>query len=214
MSATSLSTWKPCRKPRGTYSIQNASSSRRKAWCRPNVGEPGRVSTITSRIAPWAHRTSLASPAPPRPCSPRSVPRLERDCESWTNAAGSSPCTAATSASKVRVKNPRSSRCGDGRNSSTSSSSAVSTSIRSDLHERLGHVEGLGIGATALHPAQPHQPEEDLVVPPVVYVLAREVLVEQVHLAPGLRGGEPDVVRRGTHVAVPLGDLVVQGQRV
>jgi hypothetical protein len=46
----------------------------------PNVGEPRRMSTITSTIVPVAQRTSLA--APPGltwKCIPRTIPRPERD---------------------------------------------------------------------------------------------------------------------------------------
>src|SRR3954454_8765572 len=174
--------------------MQCSTSSSVKPWCRPKVGDSRRASTITSRMAPRAQRTSFASPAPARPCRPRRTPPLERDCESWTKAAGSSPCAAATSASNVLVKNPRSSRRGDGRNTRTSLSSAVSTRIGSHLHERLGDPEALGVRLAALHPAQPHQTEEDLLVPPVVRLLAREVAVDQVHLATGLVPAEAHVV--------------------
>ena len=73
------------------------------------------MSTSTSCTAPWAHRTSLASPRPPRPCMPRMTPCTDRDCESWTNSGrcpGRPRCSSNSPASKVRVNSPRSSRNG------------------------------------------------------------------------------------------------------
>ena len=115
VSAGSVSAWKPCAQPAGMYSERWLSPLRSKdSHCR-NVGDAGRRSTTTSKMAPAEHRTSLFSPAPTRRCSPRMTPLAERDMLSWTNAAGSIPASRATSASKVRLKNPRRSMCGCGR---------------------------------------------------------------------------------------------------
>ena len=110
---------------------RRASRTARRPGGRPGAGRTSASPAVRPRSRRGSRRgrsgPAWPRPSPPRPCSPRSVPYAERDCESWTNVAGSRPCAAATSASKVRVKNPRSSRWGDGRNSSTSRSSVVST---------------------------------------------------------------------------------------
>ena len=63
---------------------------------RPKVSEPGRMSTMTSRIAPRAQRTSLAWPG--WKCMPRSTPRAgEREWLSCTNS-----CVTPSSARRSR----------------------------------------------------------------------------------------------------------------
>ncbi len=88
--------------------------------------------------------------------------------------------------------------------------SSGSTQVQQDLRRE----EPLGILVPRLDAPDTHQPEEELVVPPVTVDLAGIALVEQLHLAPGLLGGEADEVRGCAEVAVPLRDLVVQHQRV
>ncbi len=83
-SATSLSTQKPCANPIGQYVMWRLSSFSSKPSQCPNVGEPRRRSTTTSKIAPRAQRTSFAAPAPIWKCMPRRTPREEREWLSCT----------------------------------------------------------------------------------------------------------------------------------
>ena len=60
---------------------------------RPKPGDPGRMSTITSRIAPGGQRTSLAWPG--WKCMPRKTPRPEREWLSCTKSSAT-PSSART----------------------------------------------------------------------------------------------------------------------
>ena len=82
---------KPCAKPTGTYSWGAARRRARSPPTAPNVGEPTRRSTTTSRIAPRAQRTSLAWPGSTEKCMPRSTPRDEREWLSCTQLVGGRP---------------------------------------------------------------------------------------------------------------------------
>ena len=82
------------------------SSSSSKPSQRPNDGDPGRMSTSTSRIDPRAQRTSFAMPG--WKCMPRSTPRAEREWLSWTHSS-STPSSASVLARKVSRKKPRAS---------------------------------------------------------------------------------------------------------
>ena len=62
----------------------------------PNVGEPRRISTITSTIAPRAQRTSFAAPWPIWKCIPRTMPLRDREWLSCTISSGI-PSSANTS---------------------------------------------------------------------------------------------------------------------
>ena len=88
---------------------------------------PGVDHDVVDRTAGAADELRLAPPGPGVEAAQRA--EAERDCESCTNAAGSMPCTAATSASNVRVKKPRWSRWGVGANTSTPASDVVRTCI-------------------------------------------------------------------------------------
>src|SRR5215470_13821307 len=59
------------------------------------------------------------------------------------------------------------------------SQTRVPVGSRSDIQHRFRAVEGLGVAGPALHPAQPGQAEEDLVVPPVAVLLGRVRRVQQ-----------------------------------
>src|SRR5690606_15187779 len=72
-------------------------------------GEPGRMSTATSKMRPRAARTSLACPGARWKCSPRTVFFTEREWLSWTNVA-SIPALAIASPRQDSMKKPRSSR--------------------------------------------------------------------------------------------------------
>jgi hypothetical protein len=63
-------------------------------------------------------------------------------------------------------------------------------------------------------PPQPHQPQEELVIPPVPVLLGRKAEVKQLDLAPRVCLRHRDVVRRWHQIGVPLRDLVVQDQGV
>ena len=65
-----------------------SSSSSSNPSHSPNVGEPRRRSTTTSSTRPRATRTSLPWPGCVWKCSPRSVPRREREWLSCRNSVG------------------------------------------------------------------------------------------------------------------------------
>ena len=74
----SASAWKLCAHPAGMYKERwvfpwSSNESRRR-----NVGDLGRRSTTTSKMAPAEQRASLFSPAPTRTCSPRMTPVAAR----------------------------------------------------------------------------------------------------------------------------------------
>src|SRR5712671_1154048 len=91
-------------------SIWRKSSAERVAPVHlPKVGEPGRMSTATSKISPCRVRISLPCGRRSCACRPRSVPRSERDWLSWTKECGM-PASRYLRSWKVSRKCPRASR--------------------------------------------------------------------------------------------------------
>src|SRR4029079_12334834 len=77
---SSYSAWKPCASPSLMYTERRVrSSSRTEPHC-PNVGEPTRMSTTTSKTAPRAHVTYFAwLGGSCAKCRPRSTPAADTD---------------------------------------------------------------------------------------------------------------------------------------
>src|SRR5437667_3335904 len=95
----------------------------------PKVGEPGRMSTATSKISPRSMRISLPWGLRSCACRPRSVPRVERDWLSWTNEWGI-PASRYLRSWNVSRKYPRGSR--------NTSDSITRTPGRSVFSVRIG----------------------------------------------------------------------------
>ncbi len=87
-TAESPVTQKPWTKPGGTQSWQWLSPERMALTQRPKVGEPGRMSTATSKISPARARTSLPCGLWSCACRPRRTWRRENDWLSCTKVPG------------------------------------------------------------------------------------------------------------------------------
>src|SRR5712664_2604383 len=104
----------------------------------PKVGEPGRMSTATSKISPCTARISLPCGRRSCACSPRSVPRAERDWLSWTKECGM-PASRYLRSWKVSRRWPRASR--------NTSGSMRRTPGKSVFNRRMSFFESVAVAA-------------------------------------------------------------------
>ncbi len=75
-------------------------------------------------------------------------------------------------------------------------------------------MEGLGVTGAAFHAAEAGEAKEDLVVPPVAGCLGREMGVQERGLSAYDLVRQRQIDRGTAEIPIPLGDLVVEDQRV
>src|ERR671912_2076017 len=142
---------------------------------------------------PWQRTTARA------PCAiVRASERVSMTRQLWTGTVATS-CTISP----------------PGRPHSGQARPAYASGVGADKVEpRLLNEEALGVAGSALDTPQPHHRQERLVVPPVATDLRWVDFRQQLGLAPGEVVTERHVVGHPSEVSVPLGDLVVEDERV